>query len=70
MVSPAGNTDNLVENNICVTQNKVLVTRMTGGGNVFGYRFFPPFFAMGITTTSPSRYAGRVARSPCPTPST
>jgi len=31
--------DNLIENNISVTQNKVLVMRATGGGNVVAYNY-------------------------------
>jgi hypothetical protein len=32
-------SDNLVENNISMTQNKVLVMRATGGGNVVAYNY-------------------------------
>lgn len=33
-------SDNLIENNISVTQNKVFVMRTTGGGNVVAYNYF------------------------------
>ncbi len=32
-------SDNLIENNISMTQNKVLVMRATGGGNVVAYNY-------------------------------
>jgi hypothetical protein len=45
-----GSADNLIENNIVMSGNKVMLMRASGGGNVIGYNYMKDSFGAGYPT--------------------